>query len=340
MIQKNQPLKHFNTFGLDATAAYYAPVTSHSELLEALAFAQAQNLPIQVLGGGSNVLFQSAFLNVVLIHILFKKIEITAQTHQKVWLNVGAGENWHEFVCHCIAQNWANTENLALIPGTVGAAPIQNIGAYGMELKDICHQVTGYNLDTKRLETIAAAACAFGYRSSIFKTDLKNKFIITQVGFELQKPPHQPQTQYAGIAEYLHAQGIAQPSIAQVAAAVVAVRQAKLPNPAVVGNAGSFFKNPVVAQVVFDALKASYPSISGYKNGENDMKLSAAWLIDQCGYKGKRSGETGTYRNHALVLVNYGQATGAQIWDFAQEIRTAVTQKFGIDLEPEVNLVR
>ncbi|MEM6378707.1 MAG: UDP-N-acetylmuramate dehydrogenase [Bacteroidota bacterium] len=327
-------LLDYNTFGIGVQAAHYLPFSSEKDLDDY--FQNHPNQPFLVLGGGSNLLFTADFPGTILHNlILGKQAEVLDE--QTVIVQAGAGENWHDFVQWCIDQDYGGLENLSLIPGKVGAAPIQNIGAYGVELKDVFYNLIAFDVQTQKTVELGAEACAFAYRYSRFKADWKGRFIITQVRFKLTQKNHQFNTSYGAIEKALDPKKPV--TIRAIADAVIKIRQGKLPDPAVLGNAGSFFKNPIVDLTIFKVIKATYPAMPNYPVDENRIKVPAGWLIDQCGWKGKRVGQTGCYEKQALVLVNYGSATGGEIWAFAQELITSVQQKFGITLEPEVNVI-
>lgn len=290
------------------------------------------------LGGGSNVLLCNDY-NGLLIRNAIKGKQIVHEDDDHVFLKVYSGENWHETVMYCVERNWGGIENLSLIPGTVGAAPMQNIGAYGVELEQVFDQLEAFNLHSFELETFNKTQCAFGYRESVFKRQLKGQYFIYSVTFKLSKKPciH---VDYGDIQAVLNEKGLSPEttSIKDVSAAVIQIRQSKLPDPKVLGNSGSFFKNPQITKEHFESLKLQFPDIKGYPQNEG-MKVPAGWLIEQCGWKGKRVGNTGSHAKQALVLVNYGGATGSEIYQLAQDIIKSVSDKFSIQLEPEVNIV-
>ncbi len=337
-IAQSVSLRPFNTFGIEAQAAYFAGITTVADLQSILNTPLAQTQPLLVLGGGSNLLLVDDFAGLVL-KIDLPGLEKIREDDRQVWVRAGAGEQWHRFVLYCLANNWGGVENLSLIPGTVGAAPMQNIGAYGVELKDCFESLEAVEVATGQLRTFDQATCRFGYRESIFKHEAKGKYIITSVEFRLEKHPvlH---TGYGAIRDTLAAMGVQAPSIHDVSRAVIQIRQSKLPDPAQIGNAGSFFKNPEIPQTHYNQLKAAHPALPGYPGTAPGLiKVAAGWLIEQCGWRGKRVGNTGAHRDQSLVLVNYGGATGAEIWALAQTIQASVQAKFGIALQAEVNLV-
>ena len=327
-------LLDYNTFGIKVKAARYLAFGSEKDLDDY--FQSSQDQSFLVLGGGSNLLFTADFPGTILHNqILGKSVEFIDE--DSLIVQAGAGENWHEFVQWCIDQDYGGLENLSLIPGKVGAAPIQNIGAYGVEIKDVFHSLLAYDIQAKKIVELGPQACAFAYRYSRFKADWKGRFIITQVRFKLTRRNHNLNTSYGAIADALVP---GKPiTIRAIADAVIQIRQSKLPDPRMLGNAGSFFKNPIIDLATYQAIKQQYPHLPSYPVDENITKVPAGWLIDQCGWKGKRVGQTGCYEKQALVIVNYGAATGQEIWTFAQALIASVQQKFGIQLEPEVNVI-
>lgn len=337
LIQENYSLRSINTFGLNEKARFYQRVESLDDLKNALQFAAKQQLPLLVLGGGSNILLTKDFPGLV-IHIETKGVELVFSSDQQVIVDVAAGENWHQFVMYSLEKQWFGLENLSLIPGSVGAAPMQNIGAYGVEVGNLIDSVEWLDIETREINRTLAADCQFGYRDSIFKQHLKDKAIICSVRFHLSLKP-QTKIEYGDIRLILEKWGIQQPTPNDVSKAIIEIRQSKLPNPALVGNAGSFFKNPVVSKLIFSGLSTKYPQVPHYPVDENQVKIPAAWLIETAGWKGKNFGNYGVHDRQALVLVNYGGATGRQIWDLAMNIQIDVMEKFGIELQPEVNLI-
>jgi UDP-N-acetylmuramate dehydrogenase len=294
--------------------------------------------PIPILCGGSNLLLTKDFDGLILKNEI-KGIKIVEEKENEVLVKVGGGENWHQFVLWAIAQNYGGIENLSLIPGTIGAAPIQNIGAYGVELKDVFEKLEAVNLTSKRKKTFQKSDCAFGYRESVFKKALKGKYFITAVYLKLSKNKHQLNTNYGAIKAVLEKESIAQPTIKAISDAVIAIRSSKLPDPAVLGNSGSFFKNPEISLHQFKQLQQTFPNIVFYELPNEMIKVPAGWLIEQCGWKGKKVGNTGAHAQQALVLVNYGDATGAEVKRLAYQIIDSVEDKFGIRLHPEVNIM-
>ncbi len=336
-MRENVSLKPFNTFGLEAGAKYFEEINNEDEVLNLLHQERFGAMPLLILGGGSNVLFTQDFDGLVLLNRL-KGIKILNETDSEILLEVASGEVWHDFVLHAVKNGWSGIENLSLIPGTVGAAPMQNIGAYGVEVKNVIEQVRYLVLDTLQIETLNAAACEFGYRESVFKHDLKGKVFILSVQFRLSKGAFIPQISYGAIQETLAEKQITNPSIQEVSEAVIAIRQSKLPDPAVLGNSGSFFKNPEIPEAQFNELKKKFETLPSYPTTPGFVKIPAGWLIEHAGWKGKRVGETGSHAKQALVLVNYGNAEGYEVKALAFEIIADIQAKFGIRLSPEVNI--
>lgn len=334
-IQENFSLKNYNTFGVEAKAKYFAEVTSVEELKKTL---QISNSPILLLGGGSNILFTKDFDGLV-IKLNLKGISEKISDENYVLVTAKAGENWHDFVQFTISKNYGGLENLSLIPGNVGTCPIQNIGAYGTEIKDHFVSCKALNLENLEIEELTLEQCKFGYRDSIFKTSVKGKYIILEVTFKLTTKNHHIKTEYGAISTELKNLGIENPTIQDVAKAVINIRQSKLPNPAEIGNAGSFFKNPTIPLEQFEKLKEFFPEIQGYPNG-NFVKVPAGWLIENAGWKGKQIGNVASHKLQALVIINAtGEATGKEIYDFSTMIIDSVKEKYGIELEREVNIV-
>ncbi|OLY93414.1 UDP-N-acetylmuramate dehydrogenase [Cnuella takakiae] len=337
LLQENISLKPFNTFGIEASARYFASFHNLDELgtlLHANAPGQDNRL---ILGGGSNILLTRNFDGLVLQNKICG-IEKVGEDDTYVYVKAGAGENWHQFVLHCITQGYAGVENLSLIPGSVGASPMQNIGAYGVEIKDVFHELEAWHIQDRQLQTFTLAECRFGYRESVFKHQYKGQFVITSVTYRLRKTP-QFNISYGAIQQELDAMGVKELSIGMVSQAVINIRSSKLPDWKQVGNAGSFFKNPVITNEQFQPLKAQFPAIVAFPSGPNHTKLAAGWLIEQCGWKGVRRGDAGCYPKQALVLVNYGQATGAEVYALSAAIIRSVEDKFGVTLEREVNII-
>jgi UDP-N-acetylmuramate dehydrogenase len=332
-IEQNISLRHHNTFGIDARADAYLKVTSPDILQKVHADTNLGSMPRLVLGGGSNLLLTGDFAGLVL-HICTRGIEIIGSDAGATYVRAAAGENWHGFVRWTLAQGLGGLENLSLIPGSVGAAPIQNIGAYGAEVRECFHELTAFDLVEGHRFTLDKAACEFGYRDSVFKHRLRNHAVILDVTFALPKQ-WKPNMHYADVAHELAANGITTPTPHQVSDAVIAIRTRKLPDPAVIGNAGSFFKNPIVTAGQRNELAERFPQMVSYPQGDGSFKLAAGWLIDQCGWKGKSIGPAGAYEKQALVLVNRGGATGQDVAKLAAAIQADVKAKFGVMLEPE-----
>lgn len=326
------PLTRFNTFGIAARARFFAAPSSEAELAGLLRSVCARNLPLMVLGGGSNVIFAGDF-NGLVIHPDMRGIRCLGSDQDHYFIEAAAGEPWHDFVQSTLAQGWHGLENLSLIPGTVGASPIQNIGAYGVEVTDRLHSLTALEIASGQLREFSHDECRFGYRDSVFKQELRDRYIITRVRFRLLRRPAL-KIDYGDIRSELAARGLEQPTPRQVAAAVIAIRSRKLPLPAVLGNAGSFFKNPVVPSTQLAVLKAGWPELVAYPQGEG-AKLAAGWLIERSGWKGRRIGPVGSYEKQALVLVNHGGATGADVVRVARAIQQAVREQFNVELEME-----
>lgn len=334
-ILENQSLSAYNTFGVEAKAQWFASFNSVEALREVL----SERLPMAfILGGGSNLLLTRDVPGLVAKNEI-AGIQVESETEDSVLVSAGGGTSWHSFVLWCVARGYGGVENLSLIPGTVGAAPIQNIGAYGVEIKDVFEYLEALELATGKIRTFQAADCSFGYRDSVFKHQLKGQYCILKVVFRLSKNQHQLHTTYGAIQETLAAMGIVHPDIASISEAVIRIRTSKLPDPAKLGNAGSFFKNPEIDAAQFSVLQQSFPNILHFPTAEGRQKIPAGWLIEQCGWKGKRTGDAGCYEKQALVLVNYGQASGQEILDLAKAIIASVESKFGIALTPEVNLI-
>lgn len=337
-IQENISLKPYNTFQIDKSAKLFVEARTPEEVIKALQIAKNNESPVFILGGGSNILLTKD-VQAMVIKVTIKGIEVTDETDDHIWVKVGAGEVWHEFVLHAIANNWAGIENLSLIPGTVGASPLQNIGAYGVEIKDVFEQLSAINRHTLEEEVFTGEQCHFGYRESIFKNDLKDQYVITSVSYKLTKKP-QFKVSYGAIQQTLESRGIQSGdfTIKAISDAVIAIRQSKLPDPKVIGNAGSFFKNPVLSAKQFKQLQDAYPDVPGYPQPDG-VKIPAAWLIEQAGWKGRTFGEIGVHKNQPLVLVNYGDGDGLAIKTLAENIQSDISSKFGINLFPEVNFI-
>jgi len=331
-IGENVSLKALNTFGIDVTARWLGRFGSADELGEAVDWAGGR--PMMVLGGGSNVLFRGDFNGVVLLNEI-KGIELVTEDRDYVYVRAGAGENWDGFVRYCIGRDWAGLENLSLIPGNVGAAPMQNIGAYGVELRDMFWELEAWSLAERKVRTFTLGDCEFGYRDSVFKRRLKGQYVILNVVMRLRKEPifH---TSYGALREEL---GDRELSIRAISEAVIRIRRSKLPDPAEIGNAGSFFKNPTVKAGRYEELKGKFPEMVAYPAEGGNFKLAAGWLIEQCGWKGVRRGDAGVHARQALVLVNYGNAKGEEIYALSEAVLQSVQDRFGVILEREVNII-
>jgi len=335
MIQQHISLLPYNTFGLEAHAAFFAEVFSTQELLDVL---QSGIQPVMILGGGSNMLLTSD-VNGLVIKNSIGGIREVGSKGNKVYVQAGGGVVWHELVCWAVEHGFGGIENLSLIPGTTGAAPVQNIGAYGVELKDVFVELEAVDLGSGEIRTFDHATCRFGYRDSIFKHEAKGQYCITTVTLALTRSEHQLNISYGDIRKTLETNGISNPGIADISRAVIQIRSSKLPDPARIGNCGSFFKNPEVPRSVLDHILTTHPQAVHYDLPDGRVKIPAGWLIEQCGWKGKRVGNTGCYEKQALVLVNYGGATGQEVKDLAYVIIDSVEKTFGVRLEPEVNII-
>lgn len=334
-IKEHISLKNYNTFGIDCSARQFVAVTTVDELKKVLLASEAKKRFI--LGGGSNMLLIND-IDALVIHVNLKGISIVSEDENQVIVEVMAGENWHEFVLYCIENDYGGVENLSLIPGNVGTSPIQNIGAYGVELKDVFVSCEALEIASQTEKTFSKSDCKFGYRDSIFKNEAKDQYIITSVRFQLTKKNHTLSTSYGAIQQELAAQKIDRPTIKDVSNAVISIRQSKLPDPKQLGNSGSFFKNPVIDLDAFKTFRIEFPEAPFYEVSPTQFKIPAGWLIEKAGFKGKRFGDAGVHKNQALVLVNYGNATGEEIWELALKIQREVKEKFGIYITPEVNV--
>lgn len=336
-VQENFSLRPFNTFGIEARARYFSGFQSTTQLNELMLQTPGLKLPILVLGGGSNILF-TGDVNAWVMKNEIMGISSQREDDEFVYVQAGAGENWHQFVLYCIRNNLGGVENLSLIPGCVGASPMQNIGAYGVEIKDVFHELTAFHLEEKANYTFTTKDCEFGYRDSIFKKKYKGQFVITNVTFKLRKHPLF-NTSYGAIEQELGNMGVTELTIKAISDAVIRIRSSKLPDPAQIGNAGSFFKNPSVDQERYLQLQSAFPGIVGYDNADGTVKLAAGWMVEQCGWKGFREGDAGVHIHQALVLVNYSNATGQHLYDLSERIIVSVRKKFGVELEREVNVI-
>jgi len=336
-VTENHPLRNLNTFGVSANAKYFCIAKSESDILKLLGSEKYKHSKLLILGGGSNILLTDDFDGLVLkIDINF--IDNVDENDDHVWIRVGSGVNWHDFVMSCLEKDFGGVENLSLIPGTMGAAPMQNIGAYGVELKEVFVELSAIDRETLQIEKFNKERCEFGYRESIFKKEARDKYIITSVTLRLNKKPV-TNIEYEAIESTLTELDITYPTIRDVSNAVIKIRQSKLPDPGQLGNAGSFFKNPIVDKIDYEYLYSDFPNIPGYKLKNDKVKIPAAWLIDQCGWKGKRLGDVGVHKDHALVVVNHGNGSGKEVKHLAMEIKNSVILKFGIELTSEVNII-
>ncbi|WP_282113727.1 UDP-N-acetylmuramate dehydrogenase [Maribacter stanieri] len=337
VVLENFSLKKYNTFGIDATARYFVEITTIEELQQILS---NPDYPRKIIiGGGSNMLLTDS-IDALFIHINLKGKQIISESPNTIQVKVMAGENWHEMVMWAIDNNFGGLENMSLIPGNTGTAPIQNIGAYGVELKDCFVSCEAVRIIDQHLVTLTKEECKFGYRDSFFKNEGKDKFVITSVTFSFTKNVHKINSGYGAIENQLEKESIIHPTIKDISNAVIAIRQSKLPDPKILGNSGSFFKNPIVSTEIFEAFIAKNPDAPFYKMSDDFYKIPAGWLIEQCGFKGKRFGDAGVHKNQALVLVNYDKATGKDILDLAAKIIKEVKRTFDIEISPEVNLIK
>jgi UDP-N-acetylmuramate dehydrogenase len=335
-IQNNFSLKKYNTFGIEAKAKQFVAVHSIEDLNTIL--KEHQSEPKFILGGGSNMLLTQD-IQALVIHIDLKGKKVLKEDDDFVWVESQAGENWHEFVLWTIDQNFGGLENMSLIPGNVGTTPVQNIGAYGTEIKDTFVSCEAMTIATQVMKTFTKEDCHFGYRESIFKQEAKDQFIITSVVFKLTKRNHKINTSYGDIIKELEKQNVTTPTLKDVSNAVIAIRQSKLPDPAALGNSGSFFKNPIIPKEQYEKVHALHPEMPHYIVSETEVKVPAGWLIEKAGFKGKRFGDAGIHKNQALVLVNYGNATGQEILAVSRNIQSTVLKEFGIAIEAEVNII-
>lgn len=335
-LQQHINLRPFNTFGIEVHADSFVRLETADDLQEAVKSGLFKK-QFLILGGGSNVLFTDDYHGTIIQNAI-KGLDIKSEDENYVLISAKGGEVWHDLVLFAVSKKLGGIENLSLIPGTAGAAPIQNIGAYGVELKDTLFSLTAIHLETGEQKVFSNADCRFGYRNSIFKQELKGKYFIYEITLRLEKN-RKVNIQYGAIEEVLKENGIKNPSVKDVSDAVIQIRKSKLPDPAILGNAGSFFKNPEITKDKFDILKKQFADLPGYIVSNDIIKVPAGWLIEQCGWKGKRVGNTGAHKDQALVLVNYGGATGNEIYALALEIINSVKNKFGIEIQPEVNLV-
>ncbi|MEP0273333.1 UDP-N-acetylmuramate dehydrogenase [Ekhidna sp.] len=337
IVQQNVSLKPYNTFGLDENAGLLAIVDSIDDLDEIYQTGRFRAQKKMVLGGGSNVLFTRGFTGLIAKNEI-RGFHIMNETDEEVLVSIGAGESWHQFVLWCVERGFGGVENLALIPGTVGAAPMQNIGAYGVELKDVFHSLEAYEIKTGKTLSFFKEDCKFGYRYSIFKGELRDEYVIMKVFFKLRKKP-EFNISYGAIKDTLNEMGVEELTLKNVSQAVINIRQSKLPDPMDIGNAGSFFKNPIIEKLHFEALEAQFEDIKSYPVDDEKVKVPAGWLIEKAGWKGFRDGDIGVHDKQALVLVNYGMGRGKNIFKLSNEIMKSIQGKFGIELQREVNII-
>jgi len=336
-VQENTSLKPYNTFGIDVKTKYFCEIRSDDELQELIATDLFKNEKKLILGGGSNVLFTRNFDGLLILNSI-QGIEIVEETEEKITLKASSGERWHSLVMNCVKHNWGGIENLSLIPGTVGAAPMQNIGAYGVEVSEVITKVEAIELTTGEIKMFTREECKFGYRESIFKNTAKEKYFISSVTLTLCKKNYHINISYGAISDILKQMNVSQPTIQSVSEAVIKIRTEKLPDTTTLGNAGSFFKNPEIGEKLFEKIKSEYPVIPHYTAANQQVKVPAGWLIEQCGWKGKKFDRIGVHATQALVLVNYGDANGEEIFQLAMKIIQSVREKFSITLTPEVNI--
>jgi UDP-N-acetylmuramate dehydrogenase len=335
LLRERVNLKPYNTFGIAAEAKSFADVTTEDEACEVFRSVKDNVL---ILGGGSNILFTKDFDGVVM-HNLLKGIQVIDKNDHHVTVKVASGEIWHDFVMHAIDHNWGGIENLSLIPGTVGAAPMQNIGAYGVEAREVIVSVDAIDRSNGAKRSFTRDECRFGYRESVFKHELKEKFFISSVTLSLTNINHHLNISYGAITDTLKQMNIMQPTIRDVSNAVIAIRKSKLPDPKVIGNAGSFFKNPVISATQYHELQKRFPSIPGYTSDNQEVKVPAGWLIEQCSFKGFRVGDVGVHQHQALVLVNYNNGSGDEILSLSKKIQHKVKEIFDVELNAEVNII-
>lgn len=335
-IKHNFSLKNYNTFGIEAKAKSFVEVNTKEELAQIL--KEHRNEKLFILGGGSNMLLTQD-IDALVIYVNLKGKKILQEDADFVWVEGNAGENWHEFVVWNLEHDFGGIENMSLIPGNVGTTPIQNIGAYGAEIKDTFVSCEAMRKDTQEIITFTNEECKFGYRESIFKNEAKDQYVIISVVFKLTKRNHKINTSYGAIDGELAKQNITLPTIQEVSNAVIAIRRSKLPDPTELGNSGSFFKNPIVAKEEYEKAHAKFPDMPHYTISETEVKVPAGWLIEQAGFKGKRFGDAGIHALQALVLVNYGNATGQEILNVSKDIQKTILEKYGIAIEAEVNII-
>lgn len=336
-IIENYPLLKLNTFGIDVKAKYFTSINTINELIEVTKTNVFKDLELLILGGGSNILFTKDFDGLVILNNIKGK-EIIDQNQQSIFLKIGAGENWHELVMYCVDNGWGGIENLSLIPGNTGTAPMQNIGAYGVEIKETFIELEALEISSGKIVKFNNSDCEFGYRESVFKNKMKNQYIILNITLELKKNPVL-NINYGDVKAILESQNIKNPGIKEVSNAIISIRQSKLPDPKKIGNSGSFFKNPIVSLNQLELIKKKYPNVVNYEINENEFKIAAGWLIERAGWKGKKFNNYGIHEKQALVLVNYGLANGMEIFQLSEKIILDIKDKFGITLEREVNII-
>ena len=336
-IIENYPLLKLNTFGVDVKAKYFTSINTINELIEVTNTNVFKDLELLILGGGSNILFTKDFDGLVILNNIKGK-EIIDQNQQSIFLKIGAGENWHELVMYCVDNGWGGIENLSLIPGNTGTAPMQNIGAYGVEIKETFIELEALEISSGKIVKFNNSDCEFGYRESVFKNKMKNQYIILNITLELKKNPVL-NINYGDVKAILESQNIKNPGIKEVSNAIISIRQSKLPDPKKIGNSGSFFKNPIISLNQLELIKKKYPNVVNYEINENEFKIAAGWLIERAGWKGKKFNNYGIHEKQALVLVNYGLANGMEIFELSEKIILDIKDKFGITLEREVNII-
>lgn len=336
-IRTSYPLQFHNTFNIKVDGKFFTEVASSEQIIKAKAFAESEKAPLLILGGGSNLLFTRDYPGLVM-KVMIKGIEIIEDRAEHVIVKAGAGENWDQFVAFCVEKGFGGLENLSLIPGNVGASPVQNIGAYGVEMKDHFESLEYLDLQSGKIRNFYKNDCKFDYRNSIFKKELKGKGVVISVNFKLDKTPVL-KTGYGTIRNELKVMDVKDLSVKDIRKAVIRIRESKLPDPVVIGNAGSFFKNPSVPGSIHEILAREYPRLVSFPQNKNQFKLAAGWLIDQCGWKGFRRGDAGVHKDQALVLVNYGEASGSEIFSLSEDIKTSVMNTFHVELEREVNVL-
>lgn len=336
-IIKNYPLLKLNTFGVDVNAKYFTSINTINELIEVTKTSLFKDLKLLILGGGSNILFTKDFDGLVILNNIKGK-EIIDQNQQSIFLKIGAGENWHQLVMYCVDNGWGGIENLSLIPGNTGTAPMQNIGAYGVEIKETFIELEALEISSGKIVKFNNSDCEFGYRESVFKNKMKNQYIILNITLELKKNPVL-NINYGDVKAILESQNIKNPGIKEVSNAIISIRKSKLPDPKKIGNSGSFFKNPIVSLNQLELIKKKYPNVVNYEINENEFKIAAGWLIERAGWKGKKFNNYGVHEKQALVLVNYGLANGMEIFELSEKIILDIKDKFGITLEREVNII-